>query len=227
MPVGVLGNITTPYSAIEARLYEHLLAEAVMELVTPLKEEFSEVVPKGGRLLDVGCGGGHLLLDIQRVRPDINAVGLDCSATQIHCARKRAKPDSENPQFKQGSVMNLPFSDCSFDAVVSIFSLKHWPNRGLGLFECVRVLRPQGHLMVIEVDRGCHLFEARDFVSLWKIPWFTKWAATAMFRTWVSGQSIDMDDARRLMKSLHLIQSEISNVEGTPALLMKGIRPAV
>ena len=226
MPVGVLGNITTPYTAIEARLYDHFLADAVATLVAPLKDELSERVPTHGNLLDVGCGGGHLLVDLQKMRPDINAVGLDCSATQIRAARKRAVIHATGLQFEHGSVMRLPFPDRSFDVVVSIASLKHWPNRGLGLFECVRVLRPEGRLIVVEVDRACHLLKARDFVSLWKIPRFAQWAATAMFRTWVSGQSIDMLDARRLMKSLHLRDSEIRVVEGTPTILMSGIRPS-
>jgi hypothetical protein len=45
-----------------------------------------------------------------------------------------------------------------------------------------------------------------------------------MFRTFVAGRSIDLEEARSLMSELPLTSWEVSRIRGTPALLMRGRR---
>ena len=173
----------------------------------------------------LGCGGGHLALDIAARRAGAQVTGLDLSAEQVARAAARAKARGLAVQFVQGSALDLPFDSGSFDVVTSVASIKHWPDQARGLRECVRVLRAGGRLVVFEADRGCRLGDAQDFVRRWALPRPLRLPALAAFRTWVAGQAIDLDDARELVGGLSLEATEVRRVPGTPALMLAGSKP--
>jgi SAM-dependent methyltransferase len=124
-------------------------------------------------------------------------------------------------RFVQGSALELPFEAGDFDAVVSIGSIKHWPDAARGLAECARVLRPGGPLFVVEVDRGCRWDDARAFVDDWRMPRALRPLGLALFRTWVAGQAIDLDDARALLTSSPFVDAQVERIAGAPGLLMR------
>jgi SAM-dependent methyltransferase len=62
-------------------------------------------------------------------------------------------------EFRVGDVASLPFADASFDAVVSTFSLHHWPDPAKGLEEIYRVLRPGGVARIYDVVDWIRRFE--------------------------------------------------------------------
>jgi ubiquinone/menaquinone biosynthesis C-methylase UbiE len=171
--------------------------------------------------LDVGCGGGHLALEIARRRPRARVTGVDLSPEQVARAKKRARTAGvdDRVRFVQGSALDLPFG-CEFDVVTSVASIKHWPDQAQGLSECVRVLRSGGQLFVFEADRGCYLDDAAAFVRQWRLPRMMHVVALGMFRTWVAGQALDLDDARALLAPLALESAEVRRIAGTPALAM-------
>jgi ubiquinone/menaquinone biosynthesis C-methylase UbiE len=174
-------------------------------------------------VLEVGCGGGQLARSALERRADLRWTGLDTSTEQIARARER-NASHEGATFVVGDALELPFPDARFDAVVSIASIKHWPDQAKGLSECVRVLRPGGQLLVVEADRGCRLEDARSFVSRWRLPTLMRPLNVVLFRALVAGRSLDLDDARALMSDLPLASWEVTRIEGTPALLMRGER---
>jgi SAM-dependent methyltransferase len=105
-------------------------------------------------------------------------------------------------------------------------SIKHWPDPARGLRECLRVLRPGAPLIVAEVDRGCHLDDARAFVARWRMPRLLRPLALVLFRTYVAGQAIDLDDARALLASLPLANPRCERIPRTPGLLLLAHAPA-
>lgn len=120
-----------------------------------LHEEFLRAVrPQGGaRILDVGCGPGHVTIRLARENPTAAVVGVDFSANQITAARKLlAAEPLANCRFLEADAMSLPFGDGSFDLVVSLASLKHWPDKDRGLREIRRVLTHDGRAVVAEAD---------------------------------------------------------------------------
>ncbi len=217
-------NVTAPYTALESFAYDALIAPAVATLGASLRARLVAELPPSGRLLDVGCGGGHLAVAIASARDDARITGLDLSPDQIRRARRRARPFGERVAFVEGSALEQPFSDGSFDMVVSVGSIKHWPDRPRGLAECVRVLRPGGTLAVIEADRGCRDEDVRAFVRRWRVPSLMRFGAQLMYRSLVAGPAIDLDDARALLEPLPLSEREVRRIEGMPALLMRGRR---
>jgi ubiquinone/menaquinone biosynthesis C-methylase UbiE len=121
-------------------------------------------------------------------------------------------------------VLDLDFSDGSFDAVISVASIKHWPDKVRGLQECIRVLAPGGALNIIEADRGCHLDDARAFVDRWRIASILKPVALFWFRTRVAGQGVDLDEAGTMLEALDLSEQHAERIPGTAGLLMSGRR---
>lgn len=219
-------DITAPYSKMESWGYDHFIAPAVIAFADEVDILPAELSRRRGRLLDVGCGGGHLLEHLARRSDGIQLTGLDLSAEQVDRARRRLGRFGERVAVVEGSALAIPFEDDTFDAVVSVASIKHWPDAFAGLAECVRVLSPGGRLVVIEADRGCRLEDAARFVARWQLPAALQTLALAGFRTWVAGQSLDLDDARALAAGLPLSLCRVQRIVGTPAWLLDGVKRA-
>jgi len=220
--MSVLSQPTARYTSLESWSYDRIIAPAVTAMATTMIAEMLPRVANGGRLLDVGCGGGQVLLEIAARRPDLELVGLDLSLQQLARAAARAREGGRPIRLVRGSALELPFLARSFDAVISLGSIKHWPDPRGGLGECVRVAKQGGLLAVGEVDRGCTFADSWSFVNRWKGPRFIRPIAHALFRTWVAGHSFDLDDARALMRDVPLVRSDVHRVTGTPTLLMLG-----
>lgn len=218
----VTAGITRPYSAAEAWLYDRLIAPAVMDMKSSVEDRLVAELPPDAELLEVGSGGGQVAVHLATRRPDLRIVGLDLSPEQTDRAARRAASLGNRLRFTTGDVHALPFPDASFDVVLSVASIKHWAEPARGLAECARVLRPGGRVAIIEADRGCRHEDAKRFVSGWRIPDRLRPLALAFFRTFVAGQSLDLDEARALMARLPLSEHRVERIAGTPALLMWG-----
>lgn len=106
----------------------------------------------------------------------------------------------------------------------SIASIKHWPDRERGVHEMVRVAKDGGVLLIAEVDRGCRLEDARRFVRTVRLPAPLRPAYLWMFRTYVAGQGLDLDDARAALAGHPLTETAVGRIVGTPFLLMSAIK---
>jgi len=224
--MSLFADFTARYSPSEAWFYDRFIAPAVMDMGEAVVDDYLGALPRGAEVLEVGCGGGQLAYSVLDARSDLRWTGLDISGEQITRARQR-NADHQMSAFVVGDALSLPFPNEGFDAVVSIASIKHWPDQAKGLAECVRVLRAGGQLLIVEADRGCRLEDARTFVSRWRFPRITRPVNLAVFRTLVAGRSLDLEDARSLMSGLQLASWEVTRLPGTPALLMRGIAPAL
>jgi ubiquinone/menaquinone biosynthesis C-methylase UbiE len=222
----VLVANTLPYRASEAWIYDTVIAPAVADLRRGIEDSFVRELAPGARVLEVGSGGGQLAIDLATRRRDITFTGVDLSGAQVARATRRAqKADvADRVQFMQGNALELPVDDAAFDAVVSVGSIKHWPDPARGLAEGVRALRPGGRLVVVEVDRGCFLDDARAFVARWRMPAAMRPLGLVLFRTFVAGQGLDLDDGRRLLAAVPLGEITIERVAGTPGVLFRGVR---
>src|SRR5690242_5983222 len=114
---------------------------------------FPRPAVEGRRLLEIGLGYGSLGEALARLGADYH--GIDVAPVPVAMMRGRlarvpgAKPD----QVAQGSVLELPFDDASFDHVVSIGCLHHTGDLFASIAECRRLLRPDGRLVVMVYNR--------------------------------------------------------------------------
>ena len=108
-------------------------------------------VAVGQQILDVGCGGGHLLRDLAlSVGSDGRVVGLDPSDQQITAATNYCQ-GLDNVSFSKDSATALSFSDGEFDGIASIQVLEYIDDVDSAIAEIRRVLKPGGRLSTVSV----------------------------------------------------------------------------
>lgn len=114
---------------------------------------FAAILAEGGqgaRLLDLGCGGGHMSFHAAPLVREVVAYDLSPEMLAV-VARAAGERGLVNLLTEQGEAEALPFEDQSFDWVASRFSAHHWTDWRAGLAEAHRVLRPGGRGLFIDV----------------------------------------------------------------------------
>jgi SAM-dependent methyltransferase len=117
----------------------------VMRAVTPLLGGLTTAeLPfkrPGARLLDVGCGGGDILVWAQARGWRVS--GLDPSARAVATARSRGMTD-----MRVGDLESTAFEADSFDAIIMSHSLEHVHDPLAAIRKCRRILRPDAMLLI-------------------------------------------------------------------------------
>ena len=108
-----------------------------------------------GRVLDVATGTADLALALAADLPEAEVIGVDLSEGMLGVGRQKVERNGlrDRVRLEQADAENLPFEDGSFDAVTVAFGVRNFENLDKGLGELQRVLRPGGHLMVLEFSR--------------------------------------------------------------------------
>ncbi|WP_380182788.1 class I SAM-dependent methyltransferase [Kalamiella sp. sgz302252] len=101
-------------------------------------------------LLDVGCGAGHASFIAAGQVAQVTA--YDLSEKMLQVVREAAKERGlTNLHTAHGPAEALPFTDASFDVVISRYSAHHWHDVGLALREIKRVLKPGGKFILMDI----------------------------------------------------------------------------
>jgi ubiquinone/menaquinone biosynthesis C-methylase UbiE len=140
----------------DAVVYDTLSRLLHGPLVERIAADVAAVAPGGARVLEVGCGPGHL--SIRLARHGVEVTGLDLDPAMIARARANADRlgdgDQRRPSLLVGDVAALAFPDRSFDLMVSTLSMHHWADPAAGLAEIGRVLRPGARALVWDFRPG-------------------------------------------------------------------------
>jgi ubiquinone/menaquinone biosynthesis C-methylase UbiE len=108
-------------------------------------------------VLDVGCGGGRTVGKLAAMATQGKVYGVDFSRESVAVA---TRTNSQSIAFgrveiRHGSVSQLPFSDDMFDVITAVETHFWWPDIPGDLREVLRVLKPDGKLIVIaEIYKG-------------------------------------------------------------------------
>jgi SAM-dependent methyltransferase len=104
---------------------------------------------RDARVLDLGCGGGHVSFAVAKQVREV--VAYDLSPEMLAVVAKAAHERGlANLATQQGVAEKLPFADASFDYVCSRWSAHHWRDLDLGVREAARVLKPGGTAVFID-----------------------------------------------------------------------------
>jgi ubiquinone/menaquinone biosynthesis C-methylase UbiE len=104
-------------------------------------------IQNGLKVLDVGCGFGGTVAHINEHYAGMELTGLNLDERQLRRARETVLPLADNSiQFQQGDACALPFPDQSFDVVLAVECIFHFPDRKQFFKEARRVLKPGGYL---------------------------------------------------------------------------------
>lgn len=119
----------------------------------------------GSRALDVATGTGDLAIALtDRVGEDGEVVAVDFSERML--ARARAKSNGLPIRFETANALTLPFGDEEFDAATVGFGARNFSDLDRGLREMVRVVRPGGRVVVLEITTP-HRAPLSTFFGLW------------------------------------------------------------
>ena len=117
-------------------------------------------------VLDIGTGTGLVALRAASLVGKGRVIGVDHSPGMLDEARDKAQRCGTGSavKFRRMDAEHLDFSDRSFDAVLSLYALLHFPAPLVAMQEMHRVLRPGGRI-VIGVGRGPSLFSLSAVVQ--------------------------------------------------------------
>jgi len=115
--------------------------------------------------LDVGCGTGAFLKQLNKVKNNLKFFGIDESQGMIKVAQKRK---FKNATFQIAKAESLPFEATSFNFISSIDSFASFDKEKF-FNECKRILRPNGYLFINTIAIGKFKIFNKILIILTKI----------------------------------------------------------
>ncbi|PIV08806.1 16S rRNA (cytosine(1402)-N(4))-methyltransferase [Candidatus Roizmanbacteria bacterium CG17_big_fil_post_rev_8_21_14_2_50_39_7] len=115
--------------------------EKIVQLLNP---------KRNSSFLDVGCGSGILIKNLLALNSNIKLYGLDITPKMVEVA-KRKFGNEPNVEITLGSAVKMPYQDNTFDYVTCASSFHHHPDPLQSAKEMVRVLKPGGRLLILDM----------------------------------------------------------------------------
>ena len=97
------------------------------------------------RILDLATGSGDLALTIRAACPGAFLIGADFCEPMLRVAQRKGLD-----RLVVADGLRLPFADAAFDALTIAFGLRNMESWSRGLAEMRRVLRPGGHVLILD-----------------------------------------------------------------------------
>ncbi len=225
----IFAELTREYSALEAWFHERFIAERVLYTQSDIfeREVLSDVFAEGTErsMLDIGCGGGQMVIRLKQRYPHLRLWGIDLSEALIARARKRGEKMGGSLQFEIANAQDLPFSDESFDVIFSMFSVKHWPDPLQGIGECWRVLKAGGELLLVDTTSDATQDQVMSFIARAPFPKLLKKpAATLAYRRLVRPSS-PVEAYRQSGTQLGIPHGAVRQLRYLPAFLFRTQKP--
>ncbi len=131
-------------------------------------QQLMRLLPKGGMVLDVGCGAG-VPVDDELIKHGFSVIGIDISEEQIKLARKLCK----GGDYRVADMTELDEGDYKVDAVACLYAMFHVPRE-----EQARLLRilasylpVGGHLLITMGDKDFEGEHQLMGVTMWSSQW--------------------------------------------------------
>lgn len=131
-----------------------------------------KTVPRGGRVLEIGCGIGRLMGHLATMLPETQFFGVDVSTEMVRGANDRLRGQPNAFVFRTlGDSLDM-FDDAYFDLVYSLLVFQHLPQRVFKEYaqEVARILVPGGTFRFqVQYDKeknGLDSYQENDFRSI-------------------------------------------------------------
>lgn len=136
-------------------------------------------------ILDIATGTGDLAISMQRKLNADRIIGADISEGMMDVGRQKVAEAglSEHISFEYQDCTALTYAEDSFDAVTAAFGVRNFEDIEQGIREMHRVLRPDGHVMILELSTPEH-FPMKQLYSI-----YSKWVIPTIGRLFSKEQS--------------------------------------
>lgn len=181
----VLGRLWTPafgivlfalplvYIALVITLTSYRLGSRGGAVQGQIHQSLVDSVGTGGRLLDVGCGSGELLIRFARQGgSDAELVGIDHWGDDWEYSQQQAEDNAQiegfpELRFVRGTASRLPFADGEFGRVVSALTfheVRDAADKSVCVREALRVLEPRGRFALVDLFDDERIYGSRTRV---------------------------------------------------------------
>lgn len=105
-------------------------------------------------ILDIATGTGDFAIAALKLNPT-KVTGIDISNGMLEKGREKIKKNKQDDRIEllNGDSENIQFPENSFDAITVGFGVRNFENLEKGLAEMLRVLKPGGHVAIIEFSK--------------------------------------------------------------------------
>ena len=129
------------------------------------------------KVIDIATGTGDFAIASLKLNPD-EVIGVDISSGMLEVGAKKMKNKGHDKTIKMilGDSENLAFEDNYFDALTVGFGVRNFENLEKGLSEMLRVIRPDGKIVILEFSKPKKfpIKQVFSFYSRYFIPFFGK-----------------------------------------------------
>ena len=118
------------------------------------KKAIAQLQPFSPRhILDIATGTGDFAILAARMLTPEKLIGADISEGMMDIGRQKVKRArlEQIISFEKEDCLQLSYPENSFDAVTAAFGIRNFPDLDRGLKEIFRVIRPGGHLSIVEL----------------------------------------------------------------------------
>ena len=147
---GMFDNIAKDYDSLN-----HIMSLSIDKIWRRKAIKKIKDAGEAPRVLDVACGTGDFSIAIAKAVKKGEVIGVDISKEMLEVMRQKVLKNKLESMISQevGDGEALRFPEGSFDRVVNAFGIRNFENREKGLREALRVLKPGGRLVILELSR--------------------------------------------------------------------------
>lgn len=104
-------------------------------------------------ILDIATGTGDFAIQAAQMMPQATITGVDISEGMMKIGAEKVQRLGLQKQvsFQREDCLSLSYPDAQFDAVTAAFGIRNFADLDKGLAEMCRVLKPGGHLCIVEL----------------------------------------------------------------------------
>jgi ubiquinone/menaquinone biosynthesis C-methylase UbiE len=117
-----------------------------------LARKVADTLVSGAKVLEIAPGPGFFAIELAKIGK-YQITGLDISKTFVDIAKRNARQEHVEVDFRQGNASAMPLSEGSFDFVLCRAAFKNFSDPVGALREMRRVLKPEGRALVIDLRK--------------------------------------------------------------------------
>lgn len=133
-----------------------------------LARKVAEGLAPGAKVLEIAPGPGFFAIELAKIAK-YEITGLDISKSFVEIAKRNARQEGVEVDFRQGNASQMPFGETSFDFLLCRAAFKNFSDPVGALREMRRVLKPGGRALVIDLRKDVNIKALDEYIRGLKV----------------------------------------------------------